>query len=294
MGSNTAQTSVPVDFKAPEPYRHRPLSSTRKPPMTVAIGMLCDDGIVLASDSKYRTNGEDEFGKKIYPLPRTDWLRVVIAGAGTVGFIKAAKDKIRATLPLAQTSLLGVQTLIESANKAFYEGYIVPHPDPLQRPDYGLLIGIAHKTDGLVLMHTTANSIAQVDDIQMEGTGGVVANCYKPLWRQDVPAYEAELASIFMVRHAKIHDSKNCGGDTQVFTLISHDVLLRLEKGYVELAEKYFDEFNRLALEMVLPSKIGDLDQSLFQGGLRHVVEDLQHYRDDLQRYHRHAYRRIT
>jgi hypothetical protein len=285
----------PFDFQPKPPYPHRPVvNQPRKPPMTVAIGMLCEDGIVLASDSKYRTNGEDEFGKKIYPLPHSDWLRVVVAGAGTVGFIKAAKDKIKSALPLAETSLLGVQAFIESVNKAFYESYIVPHPDPFQRPDYGLLIGVAHKTDGLLLLHTTANSIAQVDDIQMEGTGGVVANCYKPLWRGDMPAYEAELASIFMVRHAKIHDSKNCGGDTKVFTLLDHDILLSLEKGYIELAEKYFDRFNKLALEMVLPSETGELDQSLFQGALRAVVEDLQHYRDDLQRYHPHAYRRVT
>ncbi|MGA2629468.1 MAG: hypothetical protein ABSG54_04570 [Terriglobia bacterium] len=259
--------------------------------MTIAIGLLSEDGIVLASDTKYRTNGNVQYGEKIYPLQVRPWLRVVVAGAGPVGFIRAASQKIEDALPHKHVSLSGISAIIETTNKNFYEQYVIANRQSAALPNYGLLVGIFHKPDGFILLHTTENSTAKVDDIEPEGTGGIVAEPYKSLWREEMPTFEAELAAIFMVKHAKTYDADNCGGDTRVFTLVSHEILTRLEDGYIDLAERYFTEFNELSLQMLLPSQTGEMDKELFDGDLKGIVEKLQHYRDDLNRYRPHAYR---
>jgi hypothetical protein len=258
--------------------------------MTVAFGMLCEDGIVLASDTKYRTNGNVQYGEKIYPLVTPPWVRIVVAGAGVVGFIRSAAQKIEDNLPLKETSFSGITTIIESTNKRFFEQYVIANRQPTSLPYYGLLIAVSHVSDGLILLHTTENSAAQVKSIEPEGTGGIVAEPYKSLWRENMPPFEAELAAIFMVEYAKTYDSDNCGGDTRVFTLLDPATLLSLKKEYIQLGEGYFREFNKLSFQMLMPSEAGDLDEALFRGDLKRIVEQLQHDRDELNRYHPHAY----
>jgi hypothetical protein len=254
--------------------------------MTIAAGLLCEDGIILASDTMYRTNGGSTYGEKIYPITDRPWLKVAVAGAGPVGFIQAATQKIQNALPLRITPILGVQTIIESANKVFYEQYVLPHS---QTPYYGLLIAVSHEINGSILLHTTANATVRVNDRELEGTGGVVAEPYKRLWRKDMPAFEAELMAIFLVKYAKTYDHENCGGETRVFTLYNHR-LSQLDAGYISSGERYFKWFDKFSLSMILPADIGELDDEMLESEIGTLVQELKHRRANLIRRHPHAY----
>jgi hypothetical protein len=257
--------------------------------MTIAVGLLYEDGIVLASDTMYRTGGIANYGEKIYPLSPRPGLKVLVGGAGTVGFIRAAAEKIDNALPQHVPSLIGVQAIIESANKTFYEGFVLPHGQAGQRPDYALLVAVSHHQDGNLLLCTTESAVTTVSTYELLGSGGITAEPYKSLWRRDMPDFEAELAAIFLVKYAKVYDAENCGGETRVFTFHG-SYLSQLDTGYISAGEDYFTWFNQFAMSMILPADIGALDEEMFEGDIRKLVEELKHRRADLIRWHPHAY----
>jgi hypothetical protein len=209
-------------------------------------------------------------------------MRVVVAGTGVVGFVKSAAQKIEAALPVKPCSLSAVSAIIEATNKNFFEQFVIANRSS-SMPFYGVLIGIAHN-DGYALLHTTENSTAQVDSIETEGTGGVVAEPYRSLWRKDIPEFEAELAAIFMVEYAKLYDSDNCGGDTKVFTLLQPDVLLALQGVYIQIAADYFKDFTRLGLDLLLPIDFLEGETEYYRSGIDRIVRQSSEARKNLVR----------
>jgi len=259
--------------------------------MSIAVGLLCENGIVLASDRKYQTNGHSGYGERIYPLAPRPWLSVVLAGAGSVGLVRAAADKINDALPESRASMLGVCTIIESTSKVFYTQYASPHEELGQGPDYGLLVAVCLDSEGFALLRATEHATVGVDGQELSGTGGIVSAPYKPLWRRNMPAFEAELAAIFMVKHAKTHDAENSGGETRVFSLFEDMSLKQLRDEYIKAAEDYFTHFTEFSLGMLLPADFGaELDVELFKGNARSLAEELGRRRIDLRRWHSHAY----
>lgn len=291
----TGTGEIRVDSRIHGPYRRRPLNSLiRKPPMTVVVGMICEDGIVLASDTMFRVGDDVTYGEKIYPLVSRPWLKLAVGGAGHANFIRAAKDKFDLALPSSPASLEDVRTIIESTNKAFYEDHVLTHPNPEYRPYYGLLVAVSHKTGGQLLLHSSENVMTQVKEIELEGTGGITAEPYKGLWRENIPAFEAELAATFMVKYAKTYDAQNCGGDSRLFALYGHR-LFQLDQGYIRSAEGYFEQFLKSSLELLLPLDVDpELDEEFFVGEVRGVYDDLRHRRADLRRWHPHAYQLLA
>lgn len=281
------------DFRPRPPYPRRPESNRRKPPMTAAVGMVCEDGVVLATDSMFKVGDNVTYGDKIYPLLQRPWLAGAVAGAGAVGFIKSVKEKIDDALPPRAVPITAVKASIDAANKEFYERHVLTHPNPEWRPYYGLLIAVSSPSSGHALLHTDQNSCIEVQGIELEGTGGVTAEPYKGLWRKDIPAFEAELAAIFMVKYAKIYDAQNCGGNTKVFCLYAHS-LFELDQAYIKSAEDYFEHFSNSSLGLLLPADIdAELDEQFFTGGIRGLHEDLRHRRTEFRRWHRSAYKLV-
>jgi 20S proteasome alpha/beta subunit len=62
--------------------------------MTIAIGMLCSDGIVLAADRQLtRTDGHKYQEQKIFPIDGGDW-KAVLTYAGDPGFVKEVQQRL--------------------------------------------------------------------------------------------------------------------------------------------------------------------------------------------------------
>ncbi len=259
--------------------------------MSIAAGILCDfDEVVLASDTKYTTGGIVNYGEKVYPLPRRGPLRVVVAGAGPVGFIRTAAQKIEAALPQRPSSLAEVETIVESANKSFYEGYIFPHADP--KPNYSLIVALSYGSQEIKLLETTENATASVDGYALIGSGGITAQPYTGLWRDDLPLFEAELMAIFLIKYAKTYD-EYCGGDTKVYILRRGGYLFTLDPLYIQEAEEYFTSFGKFALSALLPSETGSLNKEVFDADLQELIDELKRRRVNLNQFHPHAYQLI-
>jgi 20S proteasome alpha/beta subunit len=62
--------------------------------MTIVIGMLCSDGIVLAADRQLtRTDGHKYEEQKIFPIDGRDW-KAVLTYAGDPGFVREVQQRL--------------------------------------------------------------------------------------------------------------------------------------------------------------------------------------------------------
>jgi len=79
--------------RPPHPYPQRLKSN--KPPVTLAAGFLCEDGIVICADREVTTDFEKYEESKIFTVnsdsnPSTP--TAIIAGSGWLNFVKMAVD----------------------------------------------------------------------------------------------------------------------------------------------------------------------------------------------------------
>jgi len=257
--------------------------------MTIAVGILAESSIVLASDTKYTTGGIVNYGEKIFPLTPRASFRVVVAGAGVVSTLETIAQRIDARLPNKRASLEQVQRAVESANKEYYERFIANVPDP----DYGyeILVAIQHRQEGCRLLKCRENSTCDANGHSLLGTGGVTAHPYSDLWWPDISLMEAEIMACCLVRYAMEYDDR-CGGESRVFTLSPHG-LFRLSDAYIRQADQYFLNFHRFAVKMLLPFDSLKADSEFFEGQLSGLVGDLKRYRETLAREHQRAHYKI-
>jgi 20S proteasome alpha/beta subunit len=244
---------------------------------------------VLGADTKYTTGGIVNYGEKIFPLSSRSKYRVVVAGAGDVGFIRAASQKIDEALPPNANSLESVTTIIEAANKRFYENYILPHPP--ERTTYELLVAVAFDNNQRQLLKTSENTTATVSQFAAIGTGGITAEPYTKMWRDDLSAFEAELMAAFLIRYAMSYDEYS-GGDTRIYCLLGPE-LYKLDSTYIDMADDYFKEFNKLAIDLILPHQVFDTEPEYYESGIAGIARFSAHQRRNLVRSHIKAHIRV-
>jgi 20S proteasome alpha/beta subunit len=62
--------------------------------MTIAIGMLCSDGIVLAADRQLTLEGGHKYQEqKIFPIDGGDW-KAVLTYAGSPDFVREVQERL--------------------------------------------------------------------------------------------------------------------------------------------------------------------------------------------------------
>ncbi len=130
--------------------------------MTIGVGLLCNDGIVLASDTEYTTGVLTTLGPKIFKATQRSDVVVIVAGAGRVPFMKAAVEKIGkkvSQLP-ADPSTEDVKDAAEDALLSFYTKHVYPVPEDI-RPEFDLILGV-WASDGLQLYNTDLTTLIPV------------------------------------------------------------------------------------------------------------------------------------
>ena len=134
--------------------------------MTIGIGFKCRDGIVLATDTKYTQGDYKSHGPKLFtlfaPHDLPD-LAVVIAGAGTVPFMKGAVAKIEEHLrELDAPNDKSVQRTIESTLLEYFALHVFPRPSHWDQVYVELLIGLWTRHDGFTLLASDDTNVLPV------------------------------------------------------------------------------------------------------------------------------------
>ena len=117
--------------------------------MTIAIGILCSDGIVLSADSQETFN---EYAKlqraKVFELSliHPD-VKVVIAGSGDSNFYDALRERLEDGIDMAEPDLISIRNKIEEVIVGYCTRVWPLYAAQKDRPSAQMLIGI-RATDG--------------------------------------------------------------------------------------------------------------------------------------------------
>lgn len=197
--------------------------------MTVAVGFMCTDGIVLAADREVSTPSLKFEGPKAWyyrypPDAAQPTLKVGIVGAGDYSFIKFAAERIDGQLREwiqghGQASMDEVNGLIQGVINDIHLNHLYPVGQPYERPTIDLLIGIRLHTGRIRLARTSLTAITKVQNYEAIGIGSDLANfLVTRLYSGRVTATTAAFWATQVLMHAKDY-VPGCGGKSDVVVI---------------------------------------------------------------------------
>jgi hypothetical protein len=136
---------------APRPPPFEP-KKTRLPVrkrMTICIGMLAEDGIVIAADTEeadtyYKRSSQKIFpwtgGLQLGPDPQPPKMVCALTGAGESGYIDAFIHEAIKNIPLT-LQINGLEDLFADRVRIFHEQHIFPWAAATKPPEFQMLIG---------------------------------------------------------------------------------------------------------------------------------------------------------
>jgi 20S proteasome alpha/beta subunit len=219
--------------------------------VTIGIGFKCNDGLVIATDTRYTRGSIKSHGPKMFPLfapiERPD-LAVVIAGAGRVPFMKRAVECIEAELAkCTNPTMEDVRDTVEAALIEFHKKHIWPTPQPKDYP-IELIIGAWSKASGrfdlLTSDETTVTRVAPHGSASCTiGCGQYVSEYALGLTYQvGMSVEDAKFVAAFCIKAAKDYVDF-CGGSTQIYTIKNRSPFLHsVISQEVKDAELYSEE----------------------------------------------------
>jgi 20S proteasome alpha/beta subunit len=218
--------------------------------VTIVIGMIAQDGIVIASD---REEGDSylksDKGKMVQVfrgrLP-VGWIGVGGAGEGpeideVSGLLTDCfcADKER-TREEAKAELLTV-------HRAYYEQKVLPFAKAKQLacPDYALIIGCLMGQTGKILLATSKLAVNSVDDYEAIGAGATVANIWLERLYERMPAEQAAKLAAYVVYQVK-QSVASCGLGTDVLIINGRDLFGHVNREVIRRWEDAFRFFPSL------------------------------------------------
>jgi hypothetical protein len=191
--------------------------------MTIALGILADDGVVLAADTEESTGYlKNETTKILNVLGGKDVLKgsAVISGAGDSGYVSAAMVGL-ADVFLDNKTLHSkeLQEAFESYLRESYKDHIIPFSSYPQGERPAIEMIIAHNRDGAQRLLISEKSVVlKKHPYAAIGVGGIFAEIMlNRLWRFAEAKMTQVLAAyvVFMVKET----IQGCGKYTQISTL---------------------------------------------------------------------------
>ena len=192
--------------------------------MTIGIGLLCTDGLVLATDTKYTQGDFKSHGPKLFPIINRPDLAVVIAGAGNVPFMRRAIDKLEVALSQLQNpSTEDVRMATENVLLEFFNQRIYPRPD-WWHVAFELILGVWTERDGFILLSSNEVNVGVPMPKHATGPccigfGQHVSEYALGLTFQTALNVEhAKFVAAFAIKAAKDHVA-SCGGQTRIYAI---------------------------------------------------------------------------
>lgn len=206
----------------PKPRIFEPKRLPARKRMTVVIGLMFEQNIVLAADReendfylRYQVQKITRFG-----FPGPSGMMMGIMGDGDAHFIDYSTAKlvkhVRAHPRLAISEM---ESAIETVLKPVFDDHIFPGTLPSgERRDFGLLIGVSHNGEAR-LFKTDQAAPVEVFDFAASGIGASYAHILLDKLRGTLTLQSAVLLALHVVQQTKKHVSKVGGGtDIAIFT----------------------------------------------------------------------------
>jgi 20S proteasome alpha/beta subunit len=232
--------------------------------MTIAAGFICRDGIVLATDTQYSVGGLLKTdGPKLFNVAERSDLSVVIAGAGSVPFMRMAVGEIEAALrqmPDGTATLPKAKKVIEDVLMNVFAVHVYPVPG--DRPEFELLVGIWTQPDGLHLFRTYLTTVVPASDYACIGVGVYVSHfALSLMYRMDVGATEATFLAVYCIKAAKDYVD-GCGKRTRIQVIRRDGKIQRVYPNEIRDTEDYCEELCEAMQFFVLGTDYENLEDS--------------------------------
>ena len=178
-----------------EPIRRRE-HLVGKPPMTIAAGFRCENGIVICADREVATDSDKYEESKIFTLhPSSIDMnpQAVFARSGWLDFVKMTVAKIRFNANAAANAYEVVE-IIEKTILEVHRKHIRWYPAGGEKPHFSLVVGLRNVDGGLSLYNTIGTAVNQVPDYTSTGVGQTLSSYLsRILTPHELPVEAADL-----------------------------------------------------------------------------------------------------
>jgi len=208
-------------------------------PVTIALGILCDDGLVIGADTEQTAPGYFKMGgSKIHSFYNEPWVKegrkmpgavCTITGAGPTEYVTAITEKLGEAFLRAVSNdveIGGIGSVFEDVLKQFHAENILPFSGYPQQPDIWLILGAelyGHRalwvTEKTVIRKTTDYDAYRYVAVGMGNlfAKGLFARLYRPSGMKS-----AVLLAAHILNEAKTW-IPDCGKDTQIVCIKGRD-----------------------------------------------------------------------
>jgi 20S proteasome alpha/beta subunit len=213
--------------------------------MTIALGMCCTDGIVIAADSQItRPDYYKYYESKVSYTEGKDWA-LLFGYADSPGLYKEAREKIARKLPNTGPTL----DLVYTACDEVFFGEMGGH--------YGIslqmFIGISIPRYDIRLLVFDGKGLYWDDGIKFFGVGDSSLMKYlsDSLYEKPMSVKQGERLAVYMVAKAK-QCIDHCGGDTTVHSLLYGGKVSGLLPEDIVRLEKEMESKEKVCLKQIL------------------------------------------
>jgi 20S proteasome alpha/beta subunit len=239
--------------------------------MTIAIGMVCTDGVLIGADTRHTVAGECVWeDSKMTKGSSARFGDYVMAGCGNTSYIYMAFDNIEKALGNPRNAKRDLSELIQKETVKIHK-HINDCYNPSQAlPWLELIIGIHKKAAEPILIHVeNTGAVTPVTNKVFMGSGRPIAVAFaRIVLAERLPLKLARLAAFFFMYQAK-ESGYATGGDTQ-FCYLPRPKSMGLwdDKEMAEQVEKIM----RLSL---LDARNCTMPQEQFDGKFRDVFQEV-------------------
>lgn len=233
--------------------------------MTIALGLLCRESVVLAADGEITGYVQKWHREKIRNVVWTPQIGIATVFAGSVEFALMACDKIFPRVRDAKPEFSSIIGVIEKTIQDVYEGPIAAIPGP-DKPNFSLLIGLRLPGDDFVrLIKTSDTAVRRGDAFESIGIGeGLARYVGSKLFKGGMPVEEGAMLAAYVLHEVK-NNVVGCGGPSLILALEPNGIKLASSEKLAKL-ESWFGTA-RMPSD-VLPSKILNEFGSILEGAV--------------------------
>lgn len=193
--------------------------------MTIALGLLASDGVVIAADTEISTSGEVK-GKDTKLVAATQQIygsqthaAIGVAGAGSWGYFQGARLKVLEIILNALGTDPGItDARMDSHLSQYMQDFYVKHVQPFQKqknpPDLQILAGVWNRGRP-TLWSSEKNMPYQSLDFDAIGIGGTFARTVLNGYYRRMPVDSAALLAIYVMMLVK-ENVASCGQESQL------------------------------------------------------------------------------
>jgi hypothetical protein len=219
--------------------------------VTIAIGILARDGVVLAADTQVGQQDYLKTGQTKIVIGRdTDHPErgyMAVTGAGTVSYVDSIKTELLDLfMDNGDVAMDEIEDQLKNRVKTFYSDHVLPFAnyDYRERPDFSLLVA-ATRGNEWQLWATDKNTVRRGIGYDAVGAGAMYANILlSRVSMSDLDVRAARLLAAYVIYHVK-ECVDGCGMGTHIVALRSGNVTLSTQEE-VDAMDRVFADFDQV------------------------------------------------